>query len=319
MNNQNPSPSEPAQDPQKNPPEKYTYSLYAKLVGLACMLLFGVFSAASFFQMWENGIDLFTAVVFPAFAFLGLLLFLWASKRWTVSDEGIAVRSWYGREEIHYWIDLDSVEPAGLGSGIRIKDKFGKTVLSLDPWIARYGEFVEALQVNKPELFEQKTEALTVPAPRILKRNPIVYPIGILFSLLLIVPGIRGLLEGDWLGLLLALFGAVILYFMLRIPHSVHLLEDRLQFRYLLGERTVRVGDIYNIYARAVQDVQGGAGASVIVELMKGGKIELAGFREGAPSVANALRNWWEAYVKAHPPVEEKDGRQDDEEQTDEG
>ncbi len=320
MNNQNPSPSEPAQDQQKNPPEKYTYSLYVKLVGLACMLLFGACSAVSFLQMWETEVDLFTAVVFPAFAFLGLLLFLWASKRWTVSDDGIAVRSWYGREEIHYWIDLDTVVGTGLGSGIRIKDKFGKTVLSLDPWIWRYGEFVEALRVHKPELFEQKTDGLTAPTPRILKRNPIVYPIGILFSLLLIVPGIRGLLEGDWLGLLLALFGAVILFFMLRIPHSVRLLEDRLQFRYLLGERTVEVGDIYNIYARAAQDVQGGAGASVIVELMKGGKIELAGFREGAPTVANALRNWWEAYVKAHPPAEdegssEEDGRDEDDEE----
>ena len=312
MNNQNPSASEPAQDQQKNPPEKFTYSLYAKLVGVACMLLFGVCSLVSFLQMWGTGVDLFTAVVFPAFAFLGLLLFLWAGKRWTVSGDGIAVRSWYGREDTHYWIDLESVESTGLGSGIRIKDTFGKTVLSLDPWIARYGEFVEALRVRKPELFEQKTGALTAPTPRILKRNPIVYPIGILFSLLLIVPGIRGLLEGDWLGLLLALFGAVILYFMLRIPHSVHLLEDRLQFRYLLGERTVGVGDIYNIYARAAQDVQGGAGASVIVELMKGGKIELAGFREGAPLAANALRNWWEAYVKAHPPVEEEGASEED-------
>jgi|GEM_PF-4035735 len=306
----------PNQEQPEIHPVTFTHNFYVKLVGLADMLLFGMFSAASFFQMWENGIDLFTAFVFPAFAFLGLLLFLWAGKRWTVSGDGIAVRSWYGREEIHYWIDLDSIEPAGLGSGIRIKDKFGKTVLSLDPWISRYGEFVEALRVHKPELFEQKTGGLTVPAPRILKRNPIVYPIGILFSLLLILPGIRGLLEGDWLGLPLALFGAVILFFLLRIPHSVHLLEDRLQFRYPLGERTILVGGIYNIYARAAQDVQGGAGASVIVELMGGGKIELAGFREGAPTVANALRNWWEAYVKAHPPAVEEEGSLEDEEET---
>jgi hypothetical protein len=91
------------------------------------------------------------------------------------------------------------------------------------------------------------------------------------------------------------------------------LLEDRLLFRYLLGERTVPVGEIYNIYARTQQDVQGGAGASTIVQLMNGSKIELAGFRGGAPTVANALRNWWEAYVKAHPP-EEEDGGADEEE-----
>jgi hypothetical protein len=303
---------DPTQNEKEYRPATYTHNIFVKLVGLGCMLLFGLCSAVSFLQMWEDKVDVFTAVAFPAFAILGLVLFLWMSTWWTVREDGIAVRSWYGREEIHYWIDLDSVESTGLGSGIRIKDKFGKTVLSLDPWIWKYDEFVELLRLHKPELFEQKSDAPAEQNVRVLKRNPIIYPLGLLFSLVLIGPGIRGLLEGDLFGLPLALLGGLIVYLMLRIPSAVHLLEDRLRFTYLIGERTVHVEEIYNIYPKTALDVQGGAGASAIVELAGGRKIELSGFREGTPAVVNVLRNWWEAYLKAHPRLEEEGIPEDD-------
>ncbi len=307
---------DPTQNETEFRPVTFTHNIFIKLVGLACMLLFGLLSAVSFLQMWETDVDLFTAVVFPAFAVLGLVLFLWMSKWWTVREDGIAVRSWSGREEIHYWIDLDSVESTGLGSGIRIKDKFGKTILSLDPWIWKYDDFVELLRLHKRELFEQKPDALSDRNIRVLKRNPIIYPLGLLFSVVLIAPGIRALVDGDLLGAPLALLGVFIVYLMLRIPSAVHLLEDRLRFVYLLGERTVSVNEIHNIYPRTSLDVQGGAGASAIVELTGGRKIELAGFREGTPAVVNALRNWWEEYLKAHPPVEEEGVAEEDEEET---
>jgi hypothetical protein len=306
------------QNAEENRPVTFTHNIFVKLVGLGCVLLFGFFSAVSFFNLWEKEIDGVTAIVFPAFAILGLVLFLWMNQWWTVRADGIAVRSWYGREETHSWTDLDSAVSTGLGSGLRIKDTFGKTVLSLDPWIWRYGEFVELLRLHKPELFEQKIEELPARDIRVLKRNPAVYFIGLLFSALFAAPGILSLLQGDWLGVALLVIGGAVVYFMLRIPYAVQILEDRLRFRYLLTERTVPITDIYNVYARTTQDLQGGAGASAVVELTGGRKIELAGFRDGTPTVVNALRNWCEAYWKAHPQEEDEGGAEEEENGRDE-
>ena len=166
---------DPTQNESRHAPVTFTYHGYPKLVGAAGMLFFGLCGIVTLLAMWDTGVDLFTVMVFPSFAFLSLVLPLWTNRRWTVQDGGIVTRSWNGHEELHYWFDMYTVEGADLGSGIRIKDYSGKTVLSLDPWIKDYDVFVETLRRRRKELFDHSA--------RTLKRNPVLVVLGILFSL----------------------------------------------------------------------------------------------------------------------------------------
>ena len=90
------------------------------------------------------------------------------------------------------------------------------------------------------------------------------------------------------------------------MPLAVHLEEDGLRLQYLRGERTIPAGDIRNVYPRSTRTYRGGSAASAIIELVGGGKIELAGYKDGTPMVVNVLRNWWEEYGKAEEELKEE-------------
>jgi hypothetical protein len=289
-------------------PLTFGYHWYVRLVAVIDILLFAGCSLLSIFKIWgkTDGVIL---LAFPALTLLGIVLLLWTSKRYTVRQDGILARTWYGQEDLHFWAEMDTVESTGLGSGIRIKNQFGKTVLEIDPWIARYGFFVEVLRQYQPGLFvrQNKTGLLDRKVDRV-ERNPILPIAGILSSLIFIVPSIKAFWDGDPLvGTGLLLFGILIPILVLRIPMAVYLQGDALRIQYLLGQRMIPAETIRNIYARVVRDVHGGGGATGIIELIDGRKIELAGFKEGTPVVVNVLRNWREDYLLSKEEQEEKE------------
>ena len=151
----------PPQAGNGNAPATFTYHWYPRLISLACMLLFGVCGTYSFALMMFEEESWPGALVFPGMAFLGIALFLWMNRRWTVREDGVVARSWYGRERMHYWEDMDSIEGTGLGDGIKIKNRSGKTLLALDPWIGKYGDFVETLRLHKADLFDRDSREIS--------------------------------------------------------------------------------------------------------------------------------------------------------------
>ena len=282
----------------------FTYHWYPRLLGLACMLLLGICGTVSFAETLNEKDAWPGALVFPGMAFLGLALFLWTNRRWTVREDGILARSWYGRERIHYWEEMDSMEGIGLGDGIRIKNRSGKTLISLDPWIGKYGEFVECLRLRKPELFGYDSREISGRNLQGLRRNPVLVPFGMVLSFGFIVPGLAGLATGDWSMAALTLIGGYILYGLFTVPTAVHLSEDSLRLEYLRGSRRISAAQIRRIYPAVGHSYRGNARASVIIELANGKKIELSGYKDGTPTVVNVLRGWLEKYPASRTPSE---------------
>jgi hypothetical protein len=280
-----------------NAPLTFTYHWYVKLVAVIGMLVFGSCSVLSIFEIWGKA-DWLASITFPSLTLLSIVFLLWTGKRYTVREDGVLTRSWYGQEDLQYWADMEGIETTGLGNGIRIKNQFGKSVLAIDPWIARYELFAEALRQYKPELFDRRVNTL--------RRNPIIYIIGIFFSLIFIASSINAFLDEQILaGIGLLLFGILILILVLRIPLAVHLLESRLKIEYLRGERIISAGEIRNIYPKVVRDLQGGGGATAIIELCNGHTVELAGYKEGVPVAINTLRNWLDDYRRKKDEMDE--------------
>jgi hypothetical protein len=290
-------------------PPTFTYHWYARLAGLACMLLFGVCGSISFVQMVSEE-DAWPAVlIFPGSALCGLALFLWTNRRWTVRDDGITARSWYGRERMLYWEEMDSIQGTGLGDGIRIKNRSGKTLLALDPWIGKYDEFVEALRLHKSELFDRDSLEISGRNLEGLKRSPALVPFGMILSFGLILFGIAGVLAGGWPMAIFILAGGYVLYGLFRMPTAVHISGDSLRLEYLRGSRTVKAAEIRKIYPTTDHSYHGSASARAVIELANGKKIELSGYRDGTPMVVNVLRNWLEKYPAPRGPSEQANAR----------
>ena len=284
----------PSQAGNGNTPATFTYHWYPRLIGLACILVFGVCGSVSFVQMLNEKDGWPAILLFPGSAFLGLSLFLWTNRRWTVREDGIVARSWYGRERIHYWDEMDSITGTGLGDGIKIKNRSGKTLLALDPWIWKYGDFIESLRLHKADLFGHDSREISGRNQQGLRRNPVLAPFGMILSFGFILPGLAGLAIGDWSMAALTLIGGYILYGLFTVPTAVHLSADSLRLEYLRGSRTVSAAEIRRIYPTTDHSYRGSARASAIIELVGGKKIELSGYQGGTPMLVNVLRNWLE-------------------------
>jgi hypothetical protein len=126
--------------------------------------------------------------------------------------------------------------------------------------------------------------------------------LGILLACVLLIPGVRGLVEGQMLaGLFLLGLGIFILVLVLRAPQRVTLEGATLHVKYLVGERSIRADGIQDIQLRLVKGIGGEHGASVLVILANRRQIDLAGFSVGVPVLYNALLAWWQ---KLQPPTE---------------
>jgi hypothetical protein len=281
------------------PPKTFTYHWYIRLIGLACMLLFGVCGTFSFMQMIPEKDAWPVLLIFPGAALSGLALSLWTNRRWTVREDGIVARSWYGRERMLYWDDMDHIVGTGLGDGIRIKHHSGKTLLALDPWIGRYDDFVETLRLHKSELFDRDSRELSGRNLEGLKRSPVLVPLGLILAFGFILPGIVMLLAGGWPMAIFILIGGYILYGLFSMPTAVHLDPDSLRLEYLRGSRIVPAAQIRRVYPSIDHNWRGSANARAVIELTNGKKIELSGYKDGTPMVVNVLRNWLE---KIPPP-----------------
>jgi|WetSurMetagenome_2_1015567.scaffolds.fasta_scaffold109649_2 hypothetical protein len=275
-------------------PITFTYHWYPRLLALACTALFGICGTFSFAQMLSEEDAWPSVLVFPGLALFGFGLFLWTNRRWTVREEGIVARSWYGRERILYWEDMDAITGVGLGDGIRIKNRSGKTLLALDPWIGKYDEFVETLRLHKADLFDRDSREISGRNLAGLRRSPVLVPFGMILSVGFILPGIAGLLTGGWPMAIFILIGGYILYGLFRMPTAVHLDSDSLRLDYLRGSRTIPAARIRRVYPTTDHSWRGSASARAVIELTDGKKIELSGYRDGTPMVVNVLRNWLE-------------------------
>ena len=297
----------PGRAQNQHPPKTFTYHWYIRLIGLACMLLFGVCGTFSFMQMISEK-DAWPAIlIFPGAALSGLALSLWMNRRWTVREDGIVARSWYGRERLLNWDDMDHIVGTGLGDGIRIKHHSGKTLLALDPWIWRYDDFIETLRLHKSELFDRDSLEISGRNLEGLKRSPVLVPFGMILSSGLILFGVAGVLTGGWPMAIFILAGGYVLYGLFRMPTAVHISGDSLRLEYLRGSQTVTAAEIRRVYPTTNYSYRGSASARAVIELANGKKIELSGYRDGTPMVVNVLRNWLEKYPAPRAPAEQAD------------
>ena len=272
----------------------FTYLWYPRLLGLACVVLFGLGTTAQFIQIWNGQFDLASMLFFAGCTLLGLALYLWADRRWVVRGDGIVARSWYRRERVVYWEDMYSIASIGLGDGITIKHLSGKTLLTLDPWIGNYPDFVESLRLHKAELFDRDSREISGRNLQGLRRSPVLVLFGMILSIGFILPGIAGLLAGGWPMAIFILIGGYILYGLFSMPIAVHLDADSLRLDYLRGSRTIPAAQIRRVYPTTDHSYRGSASARAVIELTDGKKIELSGYRDGTPMVVNVLRNWLE-------------------------
>ena len=203
-----------------------------------------------------------------------------------------------------YWEEMDCIEGAGLGGGIKIKNRSGKTLLALDPWIGKYGDFVETLRLHKADLFDRDSREISGRNLEGLRRSRVLVPFGMILSFGFILPGIAGLLTGAWSMAVLILIGGYILYGLFTMPTAVHLSGDSLRLEYLRGSRTISAALIRRVYPSTNHSYRGSADARAVIELVNGKKIELSGYRDGTPMVVNVLRNWLEKYPVSRVPSE---------------
>jgi hypothetical protein len=297
----------PGRTKNRNAPVTFTYHWYPRLVGLVCIVVFGLIGAVSLVQMLMEKTDGVSALIFSGLAVPGLVLFLWMNRRWTVTEDGIVARSWCGRERMLYWEEMEYTEGTGLGGGIKIKHRSGRTLLTLDPWIWKYGDFVETLRLHKADLFDRDSREISGRNLRGLRRSPVLVPFGMILSFGFILAGIAWLLTGMWSMAVFIPIGGYILYGLFSMPTAVHLTGDSLRLEYLRGSRTVTAAEIRKIYSTTDRGYRGSADARAVIELVNGKKIELSGYRDGTPMVVNVLRNWWEKYPASRAPSEQAD------------
>jgi hypothetical protein len=282
----------PNRTQNEKPTKMFTYLWYPRVLGLACMVLFGLGTAAQFKQIWNDKFDLPSTLFWAGFTLLGLALFLWADRRWTVREDGIVARSWYRRERVIYWEDMYAIAGIGLGDGIKIKHRSGKTLLTLDPWIGNYPDFVETLRLQKAELFDRDSRELSGRNLAGLRRSPLLVTFGLILSIGFILPGIVLMLTGGWPMAIFILIGGYTLYGLFSIPTAVHLDADSLRLEYLRGSRIIPAAQIRRAYPTTNHSLRGNASARAVIELTNGKKLELSGYQDGTPMVVNVLRNW---------------------------
>jgi hypothetical protein len=282
-------------------PQTFTYHWYPKAIAAGAAVLFGIGLAASLYSWAFHGDDPVTAAFFFLLLIPSLAFFFWLDRRWTVGEAGISFRSWNRRERLLEWEDMDSVSGTGLGDGIRIRHRSGKTLLTLNPWIGRYGDFVELLRIHKGELFRRDTRDLSGSSLEGLRRNPVLLPFGLFLSLGFILVGVAILITGEWPAAIFILIGGYILYGLFIVPTAVHLRDDSLELDYLRGKKIIPASGIRKVYASAYHSYRGNAQASAIIELTNGKRIELSGYRDGTPVVVNALQYWLELSRPTQP------------------
>jgi hypothetical protein len=279
---------EPMQKPQWNSHFSCHWYLRA-ILGLAT-LLFGALGLL-FLTGLGGSQSLGPSLFFLGFMVASLPILAWANRSFDTDQDGIRMRSWFGREVSLRWVDIARAESGTFNPGLHLTDYPRQTKISIDTWVSNYEQLIEQIPQARPDLWNATGTTK-------FRRSPWLTAIGILAALAFIGFGISGLFKSQIIAaIVLAGLGMLILYLTLRLPQQVCLESSSLRVKYFFGERIVPAKDIVNISIKVERDAQGGSGASANISLKDGKRIEFAGFNVGAPTLANTLRSWWERAI----------------------
>ena len=223
------------QEPQ--PTLRFSYHWYIRIISVVAIVIFAVLGVVSLTGWGGTRHNLGAGLFFLCGAAAGLLMSAWTNRSFETNQEGIHMRSWFGRQVSLPWIDIAKVESSTFNPNLRLTDFDGRTKISIDTWISNYEQFVEQIRQARPDLWDiVGTE---------FHRSPLLTAIGVLMALVFIGLGVSGLFKSQIAAsVVLAGIGMLILYLTLRLPQQVCLEGNSLRLKYLIGERIVHARDI---------------------------------------------------------------------------
>ena len=262
------------------PSRTFAYPFYIRVLFTFGFLFFGALGLIS--QM--NNENSQVAFLFIVFMFLCLYLLYRMSSQFEVNNTEIRQKVLLGREKILLWPDISSIKGSTLSGSLKL---CGSICITIDSYIDRYDELVDFVMKACPNMGNMhKIDTFS--------RNPWLNIIGIIFSAIVIIPGIRGLLQNEILaGIELMGLGILVLILTLNKPQKVTIKGDTLYIKYLISKRSIHATELYEIGRRKSSIPFIRVKSSIILILANGHKIELAGFAEDS-LMENTLKSWRE-------------------------
>jgi hypothetical protein len=224
------------------------------------------------------------------FALIFLYAYWWSTSFVEIDEHRISFYRW-GISKSIPWSEIGSANDNNLESDMILLSTTGDIKIRISSQISGYTDIIRLLKNKRPDLW-RKSETT------IFRQNmgPLLY--FVLIGIICIIPGVKGLLEGKWISIILLALGFVLFYSLAQINLRVEIRDKDLVLRTLLREKILCAKDIRDISFKGEESMTPATVHAVMIELANGKTERLANFREGTLLLYNKLINWLEKHRK---------------------
>lgn len=262
----------------------FRVSLYTRILLLAGGVVFLAFAALSFAS--EGPL---VSGFFLLFGLISLGSYLAVNRTVFVTPTGIGTRR-FGREQFIRWENIAAARPRGDDS-LSLTSADQMTTLKISGMLASYAVLVETIRQARPDLWNSAVL-------RVFHTK--IWIIGVWLMMA------AGSIAGGWLapdgqGVIAPLFGTgfglIMLAFALLFPRSIHLEDDFLVIRRLVGAMRIPRGDLQMVSLGQIGQVNTVAMQGVTLHYRDARKnkdrlIQFNNIKEGSAALYASLYEW---------------------------